>query len=362
MNTTPNDNHASRSNRTDLDVLLDRLPADEATRLRGVWELAGAHDPTAEPSPAEVEQALARLEARLDRTDRAALAPAVRRAGRRRANAGRQARGPTAARSSRRAVWSTVAVALVLAGLALAWWRLPVTRFAPPGERVVLQLPDGSRVELNAGSRLRYARGFGGVRRVHLRGEAFFDVKHSDVRYSDVRYSDVRHSDVRHGERPFVVETFNAEVRVLGTRFAVRAWPAEDDPSTRVALVRGRVALAPAQKPERAVELQPGETARVGAMGVDLFGPGEVSVDDATAWLQGDLIFKDQQLGVVLGEVGRRFGVTLTVRQDTLRRRRLNLALRRPANAEVVVRDLALALGLRYRPTATGFELYPGVD
>lgn len=211
---------------------------------------------------------------------------------------------------------------------------------ADPGERLVLTLPDGSHVELNSGSRLRYARRFGNVRSVHLLGEAFFGVAEE--------------------ERPFVVETFDAEIRVLGTRFGVRAWPGGLEEGTTVALETGRVALAPVGQPERAVEMERGETRRLatGAADVDLHGLPGVSVDDATAWRRGDLVFKDQLLGIVMEDVERRYAVDIRVHPDRLQHKRLNLALRRPESAEAVVRDLALALGLAYRETSTGFELF----
>jgi hypothetical protein len=81
---------------------------------------------------------------------------------------------------------------------------------AAPGRRELVTLPDGSRVELNAGSTLQYARLFSGwrvngarVRQVSLDGEAFFSVTR--------------------GGGTFVVRTPDAAVTVLGTRFDVRA-------------------------------------------------------------------------------------------------------------------------------------------
>ncbi|MEQ9289351.1 MAG: DUF4974 domain-containing protein [Cyclobacteriaceae bacterium] len=79
----------------------------------------------------------------------------------------------------------------------------------PRGQKLIFQLPDGSKVKLNAEGQLRFPQTFDeNERTVHLRGEAYFDV-------------------VRDEERPFRVITENLEVRVLGTSFVVNAYPEE---------------------------------------------------------------------------------------------------------------------------------------
>src|SRR5690606_693130 len=112
------------------------------------------------------------------------------------------------------------AAAVVVVGLGAALWLRPTVHRAPLGERLAVVLPDGSRVELNSGSRLAYRRTFGWrARRVDLHGEAFFDVVPADV--------------------PFTVRTFNSAVTVLGTRFNVRAWPDDEQAETAVVLEEG---------------------------------------------------------------------------------------------------------------------------
>lgn len=327
----------------DVDALLQRLPAAEAAGLRAVWDLAGPRDPFPAPSAPDVEQALHDFVARADITTpsrwngRANPSRGIPPAPRHRATD--RAAQKRASRPTQRPAWTALAASLLVAALGVAWWAQPITQVARPGDRLAVELPDGSHVELNSGSQLRYARRFGDVRRVHLLGEAFFDVAEA--------------------ARPFRVETFNAQVEVLGTRFGVRAWPDGLDDGTTVALETGRVALAPAGQPDRAVILQPGETRRVAERGGrDLPDSSAVSVEDATAWRRGDLVYRDQLLGVILDDVERRFDVAIQVQPERLSRTRVGMALRRPADAESVVRDLSLALGLQYRETRSGFELF----
>ncbi|MEZ4963296.1 MAG: FecR domain-containing protein [Saprospiraceae bacterium] len=93
----------------------------------------------------------------------------------------------------------------------------------PRSEAVALV--DGSRVYLNANSRLTYFAAAGGKeRRVKLEGEAFFDV-------------------ARDESKPFVVETPSGEVTVLGTSFSVQERP--DGTSIEVEVASGKVKLQP---------------------------------------------------------------------------------------------------------------------
>lgn len=328
-------NKSTNQRHPDLDALLNTVPADEANRLQEVWDLLGNEEPTGLPNAQTLSTDRQRFNAIMDAASGAALPPI--------AHPGRYRDRRPRAVQRHRLVWrSTAALAtLLVAGLlGMLWWQSPITKTARPGERLAVMLPDGSQAELNSGSSLHYNRHFGAVRAVRLEGEAFFDVVP--------------------GERPFVVQTFNAEVRVLGTRFGVRAWFGGLEEATTVALETGRVTLTPAGQPERTVTLAPGEIRRVQGQkdAVDVPLVSTLSVDDATAWRQGDLISKDQPLGVVLGDVERRFGVHLQVQAPSLRQRRVNLALRQPTDAEAVVRDLATALGIRYRAISNGYELY----
>jgi ferric-dicitrate binding protein FerR (iron transport regulator) len=67
-------------------------------------------------------------------------------------------------------------------------------------------LPDGSRVTINADSKLTYKRDFGKESRIlNLQGEAFFEVQ-------------------KNPDRPFIIQAGNAEIKVLGTSFNVKAY------------------------------------------------------------------------------------------------------------------------------------------
>lgn len=115
----------------------------------------------------------------------------------------------------------------------------PITLETPAGQRISMQLPDGTHVQLNAGTKLEYPQVFDrGIRRVKLSGEAMFDVSHDT-------------------QRPFVVETFASEIEVLGTRFNVLS----DEQNARFSttLVEGRVQVRSLLEPSQILTMQPNE-------------------------------------------------------------------------------------------------------
>jgi len=76
-----------------------------------------------------------------------------------------------------------------------------------PADFTVVILPDGSTVKMNANTRIEYPERFAAyARKVKLSGEAFFEV-------------------TRDTAHPFIIETVNASVEVLGTSFNVSAYP-----------------------------------------------------------------------------------------------------------------------------------------
>lgn len=89
------------------------------------------------------------------------------------------------------------------------------------GSKSQLILPDGSKVWLNAGSKLRYSLQFNqAIREVYLEGEAFFDVS-------------------KNKNKPFLVKTTDVTIKVLGTAFNVKAYP--DEKTIETSVQRGLV-------------------------------------------------------------------------------------------------------------------------
>lgn len=93
----------------------------------------------------------------------------------------------------------------------------------PNGSKSCVTLPDGSVVWLNSGTRMTYDADFGnGERRVTLDGEGFFNV-------------------AKNKHVPFIVTAGTTSIKVLGTRFNMKAYL--EDPCKRVTLIEGSVAV-----------------------------------------------------------------------------------------------------------------------
>jgi ferric-dicitrate binding protein FerR (iron transport regulator) len=112
-------------------------------------------------------------------------------------------------------------------------------RSSKTGERKSFQLPDGSQVMLNSGSKLKIAKEFNvSMREIWLEGEAFFDVTHI-------------------AGRPFVIHTSSMDVKVLGTTFNIRDYPS--DRVTETSLLKGSVIVTVKGEQNKEILLHPNE-------------------------------------------------------------------------------------------------------
>lgn len=227
--------------------------------------------------------------------------------------------------------WATAAL-LVLA-LGWAWqspWpdRLRADHYTAVGETRSVELADGSRIELDTDAALSVEL-VPHERRVRLlRGEVWFDVAHD-------------------ADRPFVVESDRARVRVLGTRFSV----AQQHGHTRVRLAQGRVEAA-VDGGER-VTLAPGQSVEVVGGQLAAVEPFDPTV--AFAWRQRQLVFRQQPLGEVVEQLNRYRRGLLVVRSEELERKVVSgvFEIDKP---DAALRALRLTLGLRveqYTPYLT---------
>lgn len=175
----------------------------------------------------------------------------------------------------------------------------------PYGKRFHIELADGSTVYMNSGSSLKYPVRFPkkGQREVKLTGEAFFDV-------------------AKDADRPFIVESENLKVNVLGTQFNMSAY-AEDN-ATGVALVEGSVNLSTTRTKADSTTLEPGQLGQYrktedGGLSVE-----NVDTNIYTAWMDGGLVFRDMSFGNILKKLERHYDVTITNKDTTLAKEAFN--------------------------------------
>jgi len=319
-------------------MLGDETDADE---LEAVWDLLDQDPEETAPSAEDTDRAWGALHARL------ASAGAV-------PSTDEDVVSIETARGRRIVPWARTltraagVAALAVAG-ALAWYSVPVEHVAPAAQRLGVTLPDGSEVGLNAGSTLSHRRGFAwlpgvavGVRRVALAGEGYFDVAEA--------------------RRPFEVVAGRTRVRVLGTRFNVRARPGPGGSAPEavdVEVEEGRVAVggdAPSD-PETEVVLEAGEAVRYDASEAT-HERRAVRPDRVGLWRTGGLTMVDQTLGAIAGELGLRLGVRIEVADPEARARRVSVYYPDVDSVRSILADLATQQGLQIRRTSDGWEIF----
>ena len=209
-------------------------------------------------------------------------------------------------RSSHRGVWLLVAASFIffICALAAIVYRQGkvsrsdefvvnyVEKVNPAGMRSVIQLSDGTRVNLNAKSRVRYPVSFSelSTREVELEGEAFFEVTHDKL-------------------KPFIVHSGHLKTTVMGTSFNIKAY--EKQPMS-VALVTGKVSVTKIGKDEKPVSLEPGQSATLAADDGKI-SMGKFNSKKMLSWKDGILYFDKASENEVIEKLESWYGVKITL-------------------------------------------------
>ena len=154
----------------------------------------------------------------------------------------------------------------------------------PKGSRVVhITLADGTQVWLNAGSSITFPVAFtGNERRVQLKGEAYLDVSHNTG-------------------RPFIVQTGDLMIQVLGTGFNVDAYQGSDP--VKVTLLKGSIKLF--SKNANSL-LKPGQQASVKEQ---ISISNNVDLDDVLAWKNNKFIFDNSSIQQIMRQLERWYDI-----------------------------------------------------
>ncbi|WP_462317895.1 FecR family protein [Marinilabilia sp.] len=171
----------------------------------------------------------------------------------------------------------------------------PLAVDVPNSQRSTITLFDGTEVVLNSGSHIEYLADYEKERHVKLSGEAFFSVK-------------------KDPDRPFVVETKDFSVRVLGTVFNVKSYGSES--STSTLLLEGSVEMKlPGKKP---FKLSPNEKAHVSEDGKVMIEKIS-NADKHVAWRAGKYYFENEPLNSISKMLERAFDVTVIFENENIR-------------------------------------------
>lgn len=229
-------------------------------------------------------------------------------------------------------LWTGIAASLIGAAWFLYWLLLPPTvnhtavveRNRPNeivtrnGSKTRVQLPDGTHVWLNAGSKLTYEKDFGAtLREVTLIGEGYFDV-------------------VRNEKKPFIIHTARMDVKVLGTQFNVKSYPNEK--TTEAALIHGSIEVSLKDRPSEKIILKPNEKIVVANNDTLIRHESGIVVNEShpdalvaiksltwqksdstimeTSWVENKLVFEDESFRELALRMERWYGIEIQFKDE----------------------------------------------
>lgn len=183
----------------------------------------------------------------------------------------------------------------------------------PAATTTLVTLSDGTRVMLNANSKLEYPASFDDaeVREVHLKGEAHFEV-------------------TKNPHRPFVVKAGEMQTQVLGTIFDVKAYR-KDAP--KVTLMEGKVKVSNA---DTEVEMRPGQTATLQA---DKIVVSKAS-SSASDWLEGDFDMDQVTLAEAMSDIGAWYNKTVVFQSQANMDKLIHFRFSRRASLQEIITAL----------------------
>jgi transmembrane sensor len=197
-------------------------------------------------------------------------------------------------------------------------WLVKVT---PRGVKSSFILPDGTRIILNAGSKLEYPKEFDGkTREVYFTGEGFFDVR----------------EDKKH---PFIIHADEMNIKVLGTAFNVKSY--RGDKTSEATLIRGSIAVTMNDRPAERVILKPSQKLVImnskdsragenrGELGsernkikklttITYYKDSDTTAIE-TSWVENKLIFKQEDFESVARKMERWYNVDVKFQRESVK-------------------------------------------
>jgi len=206
----------------------------------------------------------------------------------------------------------------------------------PYGKTSEIILPDGTHVFLNAGSRLIYPDFFvDKTREVFLVGEAYFAVEHNE-------------------KQPFVVQTTDIRVRVLGTQFNVSAYPSDNIIET--VLTEGKVRLEQNNTGmfSQTTDLMPGQLAAFSKT-ERTTRLEEVDIENYTLWTEGLLKFESTDLSRVVKRLERYFNIRFRYEDPFLGGIKITGKLELTDSREAVLENVAAVASVKIIKTGDNY-------
>lgn len=205
----------------------------------------------------------------------------------------------------------------------------------PYGSKILVTLPDGSKVWVNAGSEISYPSDFGVTsRNVYLTGEAYFDVAKME-------------------KIPFYVNTDVVKIKVFGTAFNVKAY--SDDEGVETTLDRGAISITCNGTPDREINVKPKQKITILRDAQKPPISSKVKNTDAiTAWKDNRLVFEQEPLWSLAKQLERRYNVQIRFNSEKIKSLRFTAAIKEMP-IEQVLKAISLSSPISY--SITGSEI-----
>ena len=167
-----------------------------------------------------------------------------------------------------------------------------ITQITAKGEKKEIFLEDGSVIVLNSNSSVTYPEEFESARNIALDGQAYFKV------FRDVK-------------RPFVVQTHDVKVRVLGTSFDIDSYKHHD---TKVSVITGKVEVT--SPTGKKVQITKNQQA-------DLINNSDLQIstensEDKIAWISNTIILKNTKLSETVKIIENWYNVDIVIEDQEL--------------------------------------------
>jgi ferric-dicitrate binding protein FerR (iron transport regulator) len=192
--------------------------------------------------------------------------------------------------------------------------------------RPIIELPDGTLVTLNHGSELVYPKKFtGNQRNVSLKGEAFFEVEPNP-------------------QQPFIIETDEAFIQVIGTSFNVNAY--QQQINIEVAVETGRVEFQ--NKKEKKILVMAGEKGIINRKTGTITKVNSIK-PNTLSWKTRQIEFNSTSLGEALSLIENVYGINTNVDNNVNLQNNITATFNQHEK-DYILQVLALTLDLEISP------------
>jgi transmembrane sensor len=207
----------------------------------------------------------------------------------------------------------------------------------PVNQRSWISLADGSEIQANSGSELKYPKVFNGkTREVYLSGEAYFDIKHD-------------------ASKPFIIHTGKVITTVLGTAFNIK----EDNQlhAVIVTVTRGKVSVANGNEPLGTITLNQQISFNVIN---HHYIQKNVDAKQVIAWQQSDLHFADITFANAVEQLHQRFKVKISFANEKVKNCRFTGTALKAEKLDNVLKVICAFNNATYQTKADGSIIIDG--